>query len=75
MAELLTEQELKSLCQTPEWQTLERKSVRIHPRDLANTLIAFAVLLTFSPFMVIASHFGDCSPVLAGVKGRFALHP
>lgn len=42
MPELLTEQELQSLRQAPEWQTLERKSVRIHPRDLANTLIAFA---------------------------------
>lgn len=42
MAELLTDQELQNLCHAPEWQTLERKSVRIHPRDLANTLIAFA---------------------------------
>jgi len=42
MPELLTDQELQHLCQAPEWQTLERKSVRIHPRDLANTLIAFA---------------------------------
>lgn len=42
MSELLTNQELLSLCQAPEGQTLERKSVRIHPRDLANTLIAFA---------------------------------
>ncbi len=42
MSELLTEQELESLCKSPEQQTLERKSARIHPRDLANTLIAFA---------------------------------
>lgn len=42
MAELLSDQELQNLCLAPEWQTLERKSGRIHPRDLANTLIAFA---------------------------------
>jgi len=42
MAELLTERDLHELFSAPEGQTLERKSARIHPRDLANTLIAFA---------------------------------
>lgn len=42
MPKLLNEQELQNLCQMPERQTLERKSARIQPRDLANTLIAFA---------------------------------
>jgi len=42
MAELPTERELQELFSAPEGQTLERKSARIHPRDLANTLIAFA---------------------------------
>ncbi|MFQ6014347.1 MAG: ATP-binding protein [Anaerolineae bacterium] len=42
MVELLTELELSELLSAPEGQTLERKSGRIHPRDLATTLIAFA---------------------------------
>ncbi|MFB0535841.1 MAG: helix-turn-helix domain-containing protein, partial [Anaerolineae bacterium] len=42
MVELLREQELEYLIAAPEGQTLEWKSPRIHPRDLATTLIAFA---------------------------------
>ncbi len=42
MIELLKEQDLEHLIAVPEGQTLERKSPRIHPRDLATTLIAFA---------------------------------
>ncbi|MFQ5859771.1 MAG: RNA-binding domain-containing protein [Anaerolineae bacterium] len=42
MVELLTEEELGELISAPEGQTLERKSPRIHPRDLATTLIASA---------------------------------
>jgi ATP-dependent DNA helicase RecG len=42
MAELLREQEVAYLVTAPEGQTLEWKSPRIHPRDLATTLIAFA---------------------------------
>jgi ATP-dependent DNA helicase RecG len=42
MAELLREQEVAYLIETAEGQTLEWKSPRIHPRDLATTLIAFA---------------------------------
>jgi ATP-dependent DNA helicase RecG len=42
MLELLTERELAQALAAPEGQTLERKSARIHPRDLATTLVAFA---------------------------------
>lgn len=42
MAELLREQEVAYLVTGPEGQTLEWKNPRIHPRDLATTLIAFA---------------------------------
>lgn len=42
MFELLTEQKLSELLLIPEGQTLEWKSARIHPRDLATPLIAFA---------------------------------
>jgi ATP-dependent DNA helicase RecG len=42
VVELLREQELEYLIAAPEGQTLEWKSPRIHPRDLATTLIAFA---------------------------------
>ena len=42
MVELLREQELEYLIAAPEGQTLEWKSPRIHPRDLATTFIAFA---------------------------------
>lgn len=42
MVELLTEEELGKPITAAEGQTLERKGPRIHPRDLATTLIAFA---------------------------------
>jgi hypothetical protein len=42
MVDLLTERELSELLSAPESQTLGRKRARIHPRDLATTLIAFA---------------------------------
>jgi len=42
MIELLKEQDLEHLIAMPEGQTLEQKSSRIHPRDLATTFIAFA---------------------------------
>jgi len=42
MGELLTEREVAGLMAVPEGQLLERKSARIHPRDLATTLVAFA---------------------------------
>jgi ATP-dependent DNA helicase RecG len=42
MLEPLTEHKLTELLSAPEGQTLERKSGRIHPRDLATTFIAFA---------------------------------
>jgi ATP-dependent DNA helicase RecG len=42
VVELLREQEIAYLIAAPEGQTLEWKSPRIHPRDLATTLIAFA---------------------------------
>ena len=42
MFELLREQEVEYLIAAPEGQTLEWKSPRIHPRDLATTFIAFA---------------------------------
>ncbi|MDH7485356.1 MAG: ATP-binding protein [Anaerolineae bacterium] len=42
MVELLREREVAYLVTGPEGQTLELKSARIHPRDLATTLIAFA---------------------------------
>lgn len=42
MVELLREQEVAYLVVAPEGQTLDCKSPRIHPRDLATTLIAFA---------------------------------
>lgn len=42
MVELLKEQEVAYLVTEPEGQTLEWKSARIHPRDLATTFVAFA---------------------------------
>ena len=42
MIELLREREVAYLVTEPEGQTLEYKSPRIHPRDLATTLVAFA---------------------------------
>jgi predicted HTH transcriptional regulator len=42
MVDLLTERELGALLSSPEGQTPERRSARIHPRDLATTLVAFA---------------------------------
>ena len=42
MVELLREQQLEYLIAASEGQTLEWKSSRIHPHDLATTLIAFA---------------------------------
>lgn len=42
MAELLREQEVAYLVAEPEGQTLEWKSPRIHPCDLATTLVACA---------------------------------
>jgi len=42
VVELLREQGVAYLVAAPEGQTLDCKSPRIHPRDLATTLIAFA---------------------------------
>lgn len=42
MVDLLTESDWNALIIAPEGQTLDRKSARIEPRDLADTLIAFA---------------------------------